>query len=355
MRVHPTVDLLAAYAWRLIVLAVVALGAIWVIGRLWVVLMSLVIATFLTRVLTPIAERLRGRLPNALAAAATLLGFIALLVAVLGLVGIAVVNEVDNIGPTVNRAIDSVEDWLVEDSPFNVTREDIEDFRSNLGDRLSNAVRDSSGTIINGAVIAAEVALSLILGLIITFFMLKDGSRFVTWVQGSVAEERRDVISRMAERSWRTLGGYLRGSAILGLLEGVIIGTTLWLVGAELAVPMATITFIAAFVPFVGAIVAGALAVAVALATAGTIEALIVLVVAFLVQQFDNDILAPWIFGKALEIHPVVILIAITTGGILFGIGGSFLAVPVTAVVMNAIAEARNGPEPDAEPEAAPA
>ena len=116
---------------------------------------------------------------------------------------------------------------------------------------------------------------------------------------------------------------------------------TLWLVGAELAVPVGVLTFLAAFVPFVGAIVAGLLAVLVALATGGVTAAIIVLVVAIIVQQLDNDLLAPIVYGRALDLHPIVVLLSITAGGALFGIPGSFLAVPVTAVTWNVIAEAR--------------
>lgn len=348
VRVHPTVELLAAYAWRLIVIAVVAISVLWLIGQLWVVFMALAIALMLTRALDVPARWLRARMHNALAATLTVVGFLVVLGGVLTLVGAAVVNEAGDIGPTVSQAIDDVEDWLVEDAPFDVDRADIEDFRTGLNDQFNNAVRDSSGSIVSGAVIAVEIFFGLLLGLIITLFTIKDGERFVRWVQRQLPEDKGEITARVAARAWRTLGGYLRGAALLGLLEGVIIGITLTVVGAELAVPMGVLTFMAAFVPFVGAIVAGALSVAVALATAGFAEALVVLVVAVAVQQLDNDLLAPWIYGKALEIHPVVVLLAITAGGTMFGIAGSFLAVPVVAVLVNSIGEIRNG-EPAAE------
>jgi putative heme transporter len=150
---------------------------------------------------------------------------------------------------------------------------------------------------------------------------------------------------RLGARAWRTLGGYLKGSATLGIIEGFIIGTTVWLVGGKLAIPVAVVTFFAAFVPFVGAIVAGVLAILVTLVTAGLDGAIVVALVALAVQQLDNDFLAPWVFGKNLELHPLVILVAITAGGTLFGIFGAFLAVPVSAVIINILAEVRVVPE----------
>ena len=188
---------------------------------------------------------------------------------------------------------------------------------------------------------AAEVALGLVLGLIVGFFVLKDGDRFLEWARRRLPEDRRELASRVAGRSWRTLGGYLRGAALLGLIEGIAIAVTLTVVGAELALPMALVTFLAAFVPVVGAIVAGLLAILVALATASAAAAAVVAVVALIVQQLDNDVLAPVVYGRALELHPVVVLLAIRAGGSAFGLVGSFLAVPAVAVAVNAVAEAR--------------
>ena len=155
-------------------------------------------------------------------------------------------------------------------------------------------------------------------------------------------DDRQHLTTRVAARSWRTLGGYLKGSATLGVIEGTAIGLTVWLVGGALAVPVAVITFFAAFLPFVGAVLAGAVAVLVTLVTAGFGPAVIVLIVAVLIQQFDNDLLAPIVFGKNLQLHALVVLAAIVGGSTLFGLFGAVLAVPVTAVVINALAEWRD-------------
>ena len=340
--VHPVVERLAAYAWRLLLIAAAGLALLWLIGQLWVMFASLVIAVLLARVLNRPVSRLRERgWPPAPAAAAVLLTFLPLLVAALVFVGMSVADEADALGPTVSQAVDDIEAWLIGDSPFDISPEDIAEFRRNAGQAVGDALRSSGGQIVSGAIVVVEVFVSVILGLILTFFLLKDGDRFVAWSQRQLPHERRALAARLAERAWRTLGGYLRGAAVLGLVEGTIIGVTLAIVGAELAPAVALVTFLLAFVPFVGAVVAGVLAALVALATAGTAEALIVVVVAVVVQQLDNDLLAPLIYGKALEIHPVVVLLAITAGGALFGIAGSFLAVPVTAVVTSMLSEAR--------------
>jgi putative heme transporter len=340
--VHPVVDRLAAYGWRILVIAAVVAGILWMVGQIWVAFVPPMVALFLVRVLAgPNAWLRRKGLPASLAAAASLVGFLILLVAVGTGIGVAVSNEFDGLGPTVSEAVDDLERWLVEDSPFDVSQAEIDRFRKEAGQKAGESLRASGGALAEGATVAAEVVLGLVLGLIVTFFALKDGDEFLHWVRRRFPDHQHELVGRLAARSWRTLGGYLRGAALLGLVEGTVIGVTLTLVGAELAVPMALITFLAAFVPVVGAIVAGVLSVLVALATAGGAAALVVAVVALIVQQLDNDILAPVVYGRALELHPVVVLLAILAGGSAFGLIGSFLAVPVVAIAVNAGAEAR--------------
>jgi predicted PurR-regulated permease PerM len=342
--VHPVVEWLAAYAWRLVVIAAATVGVLWLVGRLWVVFLSLVIAVLVSRALAWPADRLRNRgWPPALAALVLLVGSLAVLGGTLTLIGVAVRGEVDKMGPTVSRAVDDLENWLVEDSPFDVDRSDVDRFRRDAREAVSDALRSSSGTLVSGAVIAIDVFVSLGLGLIVTFFALKDGTRFARWAAQQLPEGRRPLAERLGSRAWDTLGGYLRGAALLGLVEGLVIAVTVALVGGRLAAAVGVFTFLMAFIPFAGAIVAGALAVLVALATAGGGAALVVLVVAVVVQQLDNDLLAPVVYGRSLELHPVIILLAVAAGEALFGLPGAFLAVPVTAVALNVIAEARSG------------
>lgn len=340
--VHPLIDQAAAYSWRLIVIAAAATGVFFLIGRLWVVFLPLVLAAFITRVLTtPTAWLKRHRWRPGLAAAASLVGFLLVLSAVFGAIGVTIGNEAKSISPTVSSGIDDVETWLVTDAPGDLSRADIEKARKSATRAFNNVLRDSGGKIVSGAVVAFEVLLSIFLALIMTFFALKDGYRFGTWVLHQFPEEKQAHIVRLSNKAWATFGGYLKGAAMLGVVEGLVIGITLKLVGADLAVPLGALTFLMAFIPFAGAIVAGVLAVLVALATAGPTAAIIVAGVAIIVQQLDNDLLAPVIYGKALDLHPVVVLLSISAGGAMFGLPGTFLAVPITAIVMNVIADHR--------------
>jgi putative heme transporter len=342
-RINPTVSRLGTYAWKLIGIGIVGWALLNLLNALWVLVLTAAVAVLLGRALDPVAAALRRRgMRRGLVAFVTLFGFLLIMAGIGSLLVPAMVNEFQDLGPTLENAVDDVEDWLVEDSPFDVSRQDINDFRDEAGDRARDTLERQSGAVVSGTVVVFEVITGLVLALISTFFLLKDGDRFGEWMVSHFPEERRALTRRLAARAWRTLGGYLRGSALLGLIEGTIIGTTVWLVGGALAVPVAVITFFAAFIPFAGAVLAGAVAVLVTLVTAGFGEAVIVLIVAVVVQQFDNDLLAPIVFGRSLELHPLVILGAIVAGSTLFGAFGAVLAVPVSAMIINVIAEARN-------------
>ena len=342
-RVHPLVEHAAAYSWRLVAIAVAVAGIIWLTGQLLVVVVPLAVAALLTRALAPVAVVLRRRgLKPALAAAATLLGFLVVLVGALGLAGATVAGELDELGPTLSEGIDDLTDWLADDSPFDVSRADVERWREEAGDTLSGFLGSGEESVVAGATIAAEVFVGMLLALIVTFFFLKDGRRMVDTGLRAVPDERRDVARKATGRAWDAAGGYLRGAALLGFVEAVAIGITLLVVGSSLVAPVMLVTFLAAFVPIVGAVAAGIVAVLVALATAGTVPALIVAAVALVVQQLDNDLLAPVIYGKALQLHPLVILLGIAAGGSLFGFIGTFFAVPFLAVTLNMLDEVRN-------------
>jgi predicted PurR-regulated permease PerM len=350
-RVHPLVERAAAYAWRLLVIAAALVAVLWLTGRLLIVAIPVAVAVLLTRALTPVRDWMtRRRLPAGLAALATLLLFLLVLAGVLGAAGALMANEVEDLGPTLDAGIADIERWLVEDSPFDVSAGDVQRWRTQAGDALRGFFGSDQGAIAARAVLAGELVVGVILTLVVTFFLLKDGHRLMRFTTGHAGRRSEDVAAA-AQRAWAALGGYLRGAALLGLLEGVIVGVTLSAVGAELAVPVALITFVFAFVPIVGAITAGVVAVLVALATAGFTAAVITAIVVVIVQQLDNDLLAPIIYGRALQLHPLVVLLGIGAGGALFGFVGTVFAVPVLAVIINVSDElrSRRPPGPDRE------
>ena len=336
------VDRWGVLSWRLIGIGIVVLACFWLLMRIRAVVIPVIVAVFLARALAPVSEwlRRRGWRPG-FAAGAALLAFFLAIAGLAAAIAPALADEADSLGPTITAAIDDIEDWLVEDAPFDVSRDTVDNLRERSGERLDNLLQQEDGSVLEGAALAAEVIAGLVLALLLTFFMLRDGARFSTWVVGHARPDHRQRLHRAAAGGWSALGAYLRGAALLGVVESVIIGTTLLLVGGDLIVPVMLLTFVAAFVPIFGAVVAGIVATLVALVTAGTVPALIVAGVALVVQQLDNDVLAPFIYGRSLQLHPVVILLSVVTGGALLGIAGAVIAVPLVAVAVSVGKELR--------------
>jgi len=344
--VHPLVRTAADYSWRLLVIGAALYFAFQILAELAIIALPVAIGLLVVRAVDPISRRLLERgTPPALAALIVVGGLLATVIGAGIYVVPAIVNEFRTLVPVIQDGIDDIETWVVEDGPFDISRADIDEAREWTIDRATEWLSANDEMVTSGAFLAGAFITGLVLAILLAFFMVKDGPKALDWTRGLLPESRRDTADRLARRAWKTLGGYLGGAAGLGVLEGIVIGLAVWIVGGTLVIPIVIITFFAAFIPIVGPVLAGAVAVLATLVTAGPVPAIIVLVVAILVQQFDQDLLAPVIYGKALQLHPAIILVVIAAGGSVFGFVGVLLAVPTTAVVLNCLSELRSGGE----------
>jgi predicted PurR-regulated permease PerM len=198
--------------------------------------------------------------------------------------------------------------------------------------------------VLSGATLAVEVVTGGLLSLVLTFFFVKDGDRIGNWFARQ-AGSRGDDVRAVGRRAFETLGAYLRGQATVGLIDGVFIGIGLAVVGVPLAVPLAFLVFLGAFLPIVGAFLSGLIAALVALVSKGLVAALIIVGITIFVQQLEGHVLAPLVLGRAVKLHPVVILLALTGGGVVGGIIGAALAVPAVAVVTSVGSYLREHPD----------
>ncbi len=183
------------------------------------------------------------------------------------------------------------------------------------------------------ASVAAEVAAAALISLFLLFFMLKDGPDMWGWIMRLVPERRRPKIDAAGRAGWGALVSYVHGIVLIALVDAVGIGLALVLIGVPFALPLTLLTFIAAFIPFAGAIVAGAAAVLIAFVSGGLTDALLVLAAVIIVQQAESHLLQPLIMGRTLNLHPVVVVLSVTAGTLLAGIAGAVIAVPIVAVV----------------------
>lgn len=327
-----------------------ALAVIWVLLELRVVTVPLFVALLATTVLQPPVRALsRKRWPPLVATWAVLVGAVVVVTGGIATLVPAFVDQTDELGDRLNEGIAEIERWL-ETGPIGVEDPDL---RAAVDTAIDRILEAEPGALIDGVTLAAEVLAGALLALVMVFFFVKDGPRITDWAAHRIPESRRDASRRAASAAWAALTAYVRGTLVIGVVNGTAIGIGLVILGVPLALPLAVITALSAFFPLVGAVVAGTLAALVAFVSGGVVEALVVVALTVAVQQIEGDVLSPVVMGRALKLHPLVILIALTVGAVTAGILGAFLAVPLTGAAIAATAAARQ-PPPAATPSTPP-
>ncbi|MER6102212.1 AI-2E family transporter [Streptomyces sp. NPDC001832] len=332
----------AEAGWRLLVLA----GALWVLMRVisavQLVVLAFVAALLVTAMLQPTVARLRRYgLPRGLATAVTaILGFV-----IIGLVGWFVVwqvmDNIDTLSDQVRAGIEDLKNWLL-DSPFHVTEQQINDVAQNLSDTIGTNVEQITSAGLQGVTVMVEFLTGMLLAMFSTLFLLYDGKRIWQWVLKLVPAQARPGVAGAGPRAWRTLTAYVRGTVVVALIDAIFIGLGIWFLNVPMAVPLAVFIFLFAFIPLVGAVISGALAVVVALVTDGVFTALMVLAVVLAVQQIEGHVLQPFILGRAVRVHPLAVVLSVAAGGMVAGIGGAVVAVPLVAVTNTVVGYLRS-------------
>ncbi|MFE6921364.1 AI-2E family transporter [Nocardia sp. NPDC057663] len=321
--------------WSLCIVAIAA-GA-WVLGtvtaRLWVVLLPVALAAVVTTILWPPTRWLtQHRLPPALAASITLVGFLALLSGVIALIVPSVADQAPELADKATAGVNQVRDWI-QGPPLRIRDEQLDSAVEAIVGRLQSSGAQIASGVFTGVSTATSALIAVFLVVVLVFFFLKDGTRLLPWMHGVFGSRSGRHVEAVLERVWATLGGFIRTQAIVSLVDAVCIGAALFILDVPLALVLTVITFIGGFIPMVGAFVAGALAVLVALVGNGFTTALIVLGVVIAVQQLEGNVLQPVLQSRSMELHAVIVLLAVTAGGSLYGITGAFLAVPVVAMI----------------------
>lgn len=302
-------------------------------GALWVGILPILLALIVSTVLWPPTRWMtRHRVPKALAALISVVGSLAAIAGVLALIAPSIVEQSVQLADQTSEAISAVQDWL-RGPPLNIRDEQLDGVLNQLSSTLQDRSDQIANGVFTGVSAVGSLVVTLLMVLVLTFFFVKDGPRFLPFVRRIAGRTAGRHLTEVFTRSWNTLGGFIRTQAIVSMVDAVFIGAGLVLLDVPLAWVLAIITFLAGFIPIVGAVTAGALAVLIALVANGLTTAIIVLVLILLVQQLESNILAPVLQSRAMNLHPVVVLLGVAAGSTLFGIIGAFLAVPVLAVV----------------------
>ncbi|MFN2470994.1 MAG: AI-2E family transporter [Gaiellaceae bacterium] len=321
----------SAYAWRVLLLVGAAVLVLWLIARLRVVVLPVIAALLLAALVEPVARRLRRtRLPDWIVAAVTLLGLLAVLVGISLLVVPGVVGQFKAVNLNVTQGLREIERFVL--GVFPVSEAQLERTLRQTFRAVQSGVAGLAGQALGAAGLALELVVGAVVTLFLLFFFVKDGPRFYRWLRAVVPESRRRNVEELVPEVWETLQSYLVGVVIIGLFDAVLIGLALLVIGVPLVLPLAVLTFFAAFFPLVGALVAGAVAGLVALVSGGIGDALLVVAAGLVVQQIEGNLLQPVVMGRQVRLHPAVTLLSVAAGGTIAGIAGAFLAVPVAAV-----------------------
>jgi predicted PurR-regulated permease PerM len=334
VKVPLVLDGAAAWGWRIIVVAAAFALVVVVLIQLYVVVVPVVLALFLAAVLEPLAARLRAhRWPAGLAATTVFLGALAILLAVLAWIGTSVAGQFEDVGQQLDEGVQSAKEWAQGD-PLNLPPEQVEEIEADIRSTIRGASAGLAERAAGQARLAGEVLGGILLLLFTLFFLIKDGARMSDWLVRRIpAEYRADAVS-LTVRGRRVMRQYLIATAATGLIDGVLIGIALWVLGVPLVVPLAVLTFLGGFIPLVGATVAGLVAAIVALVTNGLGTALLVVAVTIAVQQIEGNLLQPLILERAVRLHPLVTVWAVGAGLVVGGLLGAFLAVPLVALAV---------------------
>ncbi|HEX8304324.1 MAG TPA: AI-2E family transporter [Jatrophihabitans sp.] len=326
----------ATWSLRLLLTGAAVVVVAWILGKLWDAVLPVLLALFLASVLWPLTRLLRKVVPPALAALLTLLIGVGVLVGLGAILVPQVTDQWAEFTDAVAGGLTDLRDRLAK-PPFNLDATALTDYVNQATDRLKANSGSIAGTVLTGVATIGGLLIHGVLALVLCFFLLKDGPKFVPWLDRWVGPEGGRHLGELSVRSWNVLSGFMRAQAAVGLVDAVAIGIGLAVLGVPFALPLAVLVFFGAFIPIVGAFVTGALAALVALVTNGPTSALIVLALVVIVQQVEGHVLQPVLVGRALELHAAVVILAVATGGALAGIIGAFLAVPLVAVSVTAL------------------
>ncbi len=320
------------------VLIVVALAyvAFQVIGILRLVVVPVVLALLLSAAFAPLVGLLRHRFhfSHALAAATAMLAALVVLGGVLTLVTLQVAGQWTTLRTKATEGITQVQSFLTG-PPLNLDSGSFDKFRESLTKFVT------SGSFGSGALAGVagfvDFVTALLVLIVTLFFFLKDGGRIWDFLLKPLDAGRTRRARRIGSAGLRSLGGYVRGTALVALVDALFIGAGLFILKVPLALPLALIVFLTAFIPIVGATLAGAIAALVTLVTNGLVPALVVVIIVIVVNQLEGNLLQPVIMGRTVRLHPLVILLALIVGSIVAGITGAIVAVPITAVIWDAM------------------
>lgn len=336
-RVPFAVDVAGAWSWRLIVIA----GAGWVVwkglGHVSLLVIAMMVAMLLAALLSPTVMLLRKKGVRAGGAAAIAeLGLLLLLAVIISLTGQQLVRGFATMANKAVQGYQQLVDWL-KSLGYDLGADQL----NQLLHQIEDTFKDNPNTVLNGVSrvgsTAADVATGVLLTLFTLLFFLMEGERIWLFVVGLFPKDAREAVNGAGRAGWKSLGAYVRVQILVAAIDAIGIGLGAAILGVPLAIPLGVLVFLGSFIPVIGALFSGAVAVLLALVALGPVQALIMLGIVLLVQQVESHILQPLIMGKAVSLHPLAVIFSVAGGSMIFGAVGALFAVPTLAVVNSVV------------------
>ncbi|WP_139417726.1 AI-2E family transporter [Agromyces laixinhei] len=327
------VRLAAGWSWRLLLIGGVLAVLVFLIIQLRLIVIPILVAVLVGALLVPFSGFLqKHRWPKWLSVTAAMLSALIVVGGLLTLGISQIVRGSDELAAQSLVAWDAFREWLLE-GPLHITEQQLNDVVA----QVISSVQQDSGLLVSGALSLSSslghFLAGMLLALFATLFILIDGRSIWNWIVGIFPRRGRAAIDAAGQAGWATLGNFVRVQILVATIDAIGIGLGAFFLGLPLAVPIAILVFLGSFIPIVGAVVTGALAVFVALVYNGPVIALVMLGIVLLVQQVEGHVLQPLIMGTAVKVHPLGVVVAVATGSLLAGIPGALFAVPVAAVL----------------------
>lgn len=336
--VEPLVRKAAAWSWRLLVILAAVLAVLWVVVKLEFIVVPVALATMVAAMLVPVVDWMDRRgVPRGAAVALVILSGFVVVGGLLTFVVTQFIEGAPALVQEVTRSITTVREWLTTGVFSHFSSEQIDSFSKSAIDALqSNQAKLTSGVFTTAGTIT-EIVTGALLMFFTLIFLLHGGRNIYAFSTKVFPTSVRERVRDAGRAGFQSLIGYVRATFLVALVDAVGIGTGLAIMGIPLALPLASLVFLGAFIPLVGAVIAGGLAVVVALIAKGWVFALITFGLIIAVQQLESHVLQPLVMGRAVSVHPLAVVLAIAAGTVLAGIIGALLAVPIVAFLNSAV------------------
>jgi predicted PurR-regulated permease PerM len=343
-RVPGLLKVAAAWSWRLLLTGLVIYLAFRLVVFLRLVTLPFIAAMLGTALLQPLAAWLRRRGFSPLLS--TWCVFFLALIVIAGAITL-LADQISSQYPVlfseVTKTANHIQSSLAG-APFHLSKARLSRLSSDLLKYISQHKSVVAGTVLTGGKYAAEFLTGIIVTLFISFFLLKDGSAIWRWLIHRMPPDAKRRMDGAGDQAWRALVNYMRGTTLVAVIHSLLLGLALWILGVPLVVPLMVLVFIAAFIPLIGILIVGALAILIALATKGWVAAVILLAVLLVENQIEGHLLQPLVVGRIIKLHPLAIILVLAVGGVIAGIPGAIIAVPTAAVITYAWPILRDGP-----------